>query len=256
MRDLEDHSRRKLVAMDSKTINTLALRSPWATAWFSFLFPGFGHFLVDGTILSAILITMEFFVNTVSKLNLLIFYTLIGEFEKAKAVTDIHWVFIYITLFVFCIWDSYRRCVENNRQYLLAVKEYSRIEVMKITPTGMHKLDKRNPTVAAFWSFLYPGLGAVYLQKLPSVIFGFSWMFLVAHFSNLLDGIFYTLIGDFSKAKEVLKPQWFLYLPSIYAFKIYSSYVDALQINKIFDMEQYRFLKENYQSCKFPMPLK
>lgn len=49
----------------------------------------------------------EFFVNVKAHINEAIFYSMIGEFEMAKAVIDTRWFLIYITVYIFTMRDSY-----------------------------------------------------------------------------------------------------------------------------------------------------
>lgn len=54
-------------------------------------------------------------------------------------------------------------------------------------------------------------------------------------------------MGDFANAKAVVNPHWLLNLPSIYMFSIYDAYINCVEFNNLFDLEQSKFLKRNYQ---------
>lgn len=66
--------------------------------------------------------------------------------------------------------------------------------------------------------------------------------------------IHYTLAGDFDQAKNIVDMQWLLYLPSIYTFVFYDAYVTAVEQNKLFEKEQSKFLRQNYQHESFDIP--
>jgi hypothetical protein len=68
--------------------------------------------------------------------------------------------------------------------------------------------------------------------------------------------LYYTLLGDFSQAKSVLNMQWFLNIPPIYFFSIYDAYTCTVANNNLFDWEQSKFLKKDYENSNFAMPSK
>ncbi len=50
--------------------------------------------------------------------------------------------------------------------------------------------------------------------------------------------------------------QWTLYLSSIYSLIFYDAYVSCVENNKLFDKEQSKYLRQNYQNPNFEMPIK
>ena len=50
--------------------------------------------------------------------------------------------------------------------------------------------------------------------------------------------------------------QWFLTIPSLYFFSIYDVYVCTVANNNLFDLEQSKFLKKDYENSNFIMPFK
>lgn len=62
-------------------------------------------------------------------------------------------------------------------------------------------------------------------------------------------------LGDFNRAKAILNAEWLLFLPSIYFFSIYDAYVNTVENNKLFEIEQRKFLRDLYQSPNFTLPL-
>jgi hypothetical protein len=59
----------------------------------------------------------------------------------------------------------------------------------------------------------------------------------IIYLSKLLPCIYYTLLGDFVQAKEVIDPHWLLNISLIYGFAVYQSYVDTVETNNLFDWE-------------------
>ena len=77
---------------------------------------------------------------------------------------------------------------------------------------------------------------------------------MIAQQARILPAIHYTLLGQLEYAKAILNPQWFLNISSVYFFAIYDAYVNTVSNNKLFDWEQSKFLKKNYESEDFNMP--
>jgi len=117
-------------------------------------------------------------------------------------------------------------------------------------------LDKRTPWNSAIWSALMPGLGQVLIHRVPAALFIIIGFIAVGEQSKLLPALHFSLLGQFEYAKAIINPQWFLNIPSIYLFAIYDAYENTVSNNKLFDWEQTKFLKKNYQSSKFNMPLR
>jgi len=239
------------------TFNTtqIHLRNPWVVAFFAFSFPGFGNLLQHRYAKAFILISWEVFINHHAKVNSSILYSLLGDFERAKAVVDERWLIIYVGIYMYSIWDSYRSSVDLNKQYLLAERENAPMSPITVSAWDINYLDKRQPFAALAWSLLVPGLGHLYLQKVLAGFFLFGWTITIMYFSHIPVGIQLTMIGDFAAAKAAMDMQWVLYLPSIFCFVGYDAYVSAVEYNKLFEMEQINYLKSHYQSDQFEMPL-
>jgi hypothetical protein len=66
--------------------------------------------------------------------------------------------------------------------------------------------------------------------------------------------IFFIYMGGsycIKEATSVLKPEWFLFIPSHYGFAIYDSYINKVENNKLFEKDLRNHLIENYQSRSF-----
>lgn len=238
------------------TITQLHLRNPWIVAFFSFSYPGFGHFLLHRYAKAFILFIWEIFINTKAQINTGIMYSLLGKFEMAKEVLDQKWLMFYVGVYVYAIWSSYRETVDFNKQYLLADREDAPIPPLFITKWDINTLDKREPWLAAAWSILVPGVGHLYVHKVLVGFFLFTFTLVMCYFAHLPQAIQFTMIGEFKQAVEIINMQWALYLPSIYSFIFYDAYVSAVEYNKLFEKQLASYLRTHYQNPNFPLPFK
>ena len=174
----------------------------------------------------------------------------------AKDVLDVNWVILYILTYLFSIWDAYRTTVDLNHQYILATREDAEVKMFNIGQFEVNYLDKITPWNAAAWSVLMPGLGQVLIHRIPGALFVIISSIAIAVQAKLMPAIHYTCLGQFEYAKAILNPQWFLNIPSVYFFAIYDAYVNSVSNNQLFDWEQSKFLKKNYQNKNFNMPFK
>lgn len=247
--------RRRRAFVSQFTTAQLHLKNPWVVAFFSFSYPGFGHLMQHRYASAFILILWETFINGMANVNLGIFYSLLGDFEKAKEVLDERWLILYVSIYMFGIWDGYRTTIDLNKQYILADREDAPLLHIKMGSWDMNYLDKRKPWVALVWSVLFPGLGHLYLHNVISGFFIFIYTVGLCYYGNILLGIQYSMLGEFGRAKEVLEMQWVLYFPSIYLFIIYDSYVSAVENNKLFEKEMSYYLRNKYQNPNFKTPI-
>lgn len=247
--------RRQRAYLSQFSTAQLHLKNPWIPAFFSFSYPGFGHILQHRYISGYILILWETFINDRAKVNLGILYTLLGEFEKAKDVLDQRWLILYLAIYMFGIWDSYRTTVDLNKQYILADREDAQVLNMKMGSWDINYLDKRKPINALIWSALFPGLGHLYFHHVITGFFIFIYAVAICYLGHIPQAIHLSMTGEFVQAKDVLNMQWTIYFPSIYFFIIYDSYVSTIEHNKLFEKEMSKFLRQKYQSKDFLYPL-
>lgn len=227
-------------------LNYIHLRNPWITAWWSAAFPGFGHLHLGIYIKGFILFFWEIIINVNTNINLAMVYTFTGQLDRVKDVLNIRLLIIYIPVYFYCIWDSYRATVELNKHYRLAESEKAPIVLFNMTGFAINSIDKRNPWVALVWSLLFPGLGSLYIHRILAGFFAISWTAIIIFFSHFLEAIQFTIMGQFDKAISILNPEWTLFLPSIYCFAAYEAYVLAVEYNKLFKKEQRQFLQKHY----------
>lgn len=248
-------ARHPKVYVSSFGTNHIHYRNPWVSVWLSALFPGFGQLYLGRNVPGFILIIWEIIININAKLNDGIIYSFTGQFEKAKIVLDNRWLLLYAAVYIFSLWDSYSTTVELNKLTILAERENIRYKPFDIKLLEIYYLDKKNPWVAIVWSALMPGLGHLYMHKLFTGFFIFIWFIMISYFSHFTEAFYLTAIGDFQQVKNVVDANWLLFIPSIHTFAIYDSYTQTVENNKLFELEQANFLKDNYQDKEFEMPI-
>lgn len=239
-------ARRKIANLSIWGTTYIHLRNPYVIALWSVCFPGFGHLLVDKYIRGYLLVLWEIFINQNSKLNLAMCYSFMGDIDKAKEVINVNYVYMYIPLYIFAIWDSYRSTVELNNLYILAEKDQLPAKVLTVKPFEINYLDKRSPLIAALWSMSIPSTGQLYLNQFISAFFTLCVTIVLIHFSHFLEGVHYLILGNLHKSTEVLNKQWLFYLPSLYFFGIYEAYTNAVENNKLFKAEQKMYFQKYY----------
>lgn len=247
--------RRERAYLTQFGLTELDLRNPGMAAFWSFAFPGCGNLMQGRTIKGLILVCWELLVNTNAKINLAILYTLIGDFQKVKATVNTRWLLLYVALYVYTIWDSYRGTVDLNKQYLLADREDAPLRRFAMKSLDKNYLDRQSPWLAGILSLLTPGLGHLYVHKVVTGLFFIIWTIVVMYMSHALQAVHYTMTGAFSHARQVVDMQWLMYLPSIYGFVLYDSYTAAVHQTNLFQKSQSRFLRETYQRRPFKMPI-
>jgi len=90
----------------------------------------------------------------------------------------------------------------------------------------------------------------------PCCFVYYHWIYRYVPTGQTSSALHYTFLGQFEYAKSIVNPQWFLNISSVYFFAIYDAYENTVSNNKLFDWEQIRFLKKNYQDKNFNMPFK
>jgi hypothetical protein len=224
-------------------INSVYPRPPWIAAWWSAAFPGFGHMFIGKYLHGLILIIWELVVNNKSHLNLGIALSFQGRFEEAKAVIDPEWGLLYVAVYVYSIWDSYRCAVEIKKSHFLSEVEDAPITPSEVSFFDVVILDKKIPTAGMFWSAFTPGLGQLYGGSTVVGAFILAWWIFVCYKAKAVATGLYSFLGDFSQATAIVDWQWFLFLPSMFAFAIYQAYVSVTESNTLFDIEQIRYLR-------------
>lgn len=248
--------RRAIGIMNSLATNMLHLRNPFSTAWWSASYPGFGHISMGNYISGFLLFFWEMLVNSKAKVNMAILYSFTGRYDMAKEIVDNRWLLLYVLVFIFAIWDSYRLAIQFNQLAVLADRDNQTIQPVVFSFMEINALDHRSPWVAVAWTLVAPGLGHIYTHRIPTGFFLIIWWMVIAYYSFLFQSVQYSALGLFEQAKEIVAPQWLIYLPSIYGFAVYDAYANTIEYNRLFEKEQGAYLKQKYQNPDFIMPKK
>ena len=250
------NQRRPKGHISSIATNLIHRRNPYITASWSAAIPGFGQIATGSYIKGFLLVIWEIVINLQANINIAILYSFTGRFELAKQVLDKRWMLLYVPVYIYAIWDSYRSTVELNKYSIIADWEKSPIKPFKISTVEINYLDKRSPWLSATLSAFMPGSGHLYGHRLLTGFFILVWFIIITYCSHFLEAIHFSLTGAFGQATAIADPHWLLFLPSLYGFTIYDSYASTVEDNKLFEIEQSRFLKEIYQDGRFRMPVK
>ncbi|MFA9557467.1 hypothetical protein ACERII_09195 [Evansella sp. AB-rgal1] len=237
------------------TINYIHEKNPWIMAWWSAAFPGLGHLMLCKYLVAFTLFFWEISVNYLAGINLAIYYSMIGEMDQASSAINKQWFLMYICVYVFAIWDSYSKTVLLNKRYILSYKKGYDIISPNISALELNILVKRQPLQSIIWSFLAPGLGHIYINRIFTSLVFIILFVVTSYFSNLLPAIHYSLEGNFMAAKSCINIQWFLYMPSLYSFVAYDAYVNTVEYNKIYEREQKKYFHREYQNKDFDYPI-
>lgn len=234
----------------------LHLRHPLIVAWWSAALPGLGHLLLSKYLRGFLLFIWEIVINVNANINLAMIYSFSGQLELAKEVLDPRWMLLYIPTYLYAIWDSYRTTVDMNKVFTLADRENASFtSSFRLTALEVNYLDKAIPWVSMMWSTFMPGIGHLYIHRLMSAFYILGWWIIIIYFSRAHVGVYYLFLGQISQANQVICLEWLLFLPSVYFFAIYDSYVNTVENNKLFNDEQKDFIKRCYQSPNFQLPL-
>jgi TM2 domain-containing membrane protein YozV len=230
------------------------LRNPYIIAWWSAAFPGFGHLLLAKYLRGLLLFVWEVFINMQSHLNIAMVYSFCGEIDKARDALDYRWTLLYIPVYIFAIWDSYRTTIDSNRVFLLAERENAPFNTFSIGAVEINYLDKKNPRMAVIWSFLMPGTGQLYIHRLITGFFALVWTVVFVYYSKCLLAVHFLFLGQVQHATDILNPSWLMFVPSVYGFAVYDAYINTVENNKLFIDEQRNFLVKNYQHYRVKFP--
>ena len=229
----------------------LHLRNPYIIAWWSAAFPGFGHLLLSKYLRGYALFIWEVIVNVQANINLSMVYSFQGNIDLAKEILNTRWLLMYIPVYLFGIWDSYRTTVDLNKVYLLAEDEEHRFNSFALGAVEINYLDKRNPVVSVMWSLFIPGLGQLYIHRILAAFFVIVWLVIFFYYSHIQQAVSLLFLGKVQEATSVLKPEWLLFIPSHYGFALYDAYINTVENNKLFENELSNHLRETYQATGF-----
>ena len=107
----------KMFNIGQLEINYLDKRTPWNAAIWSVMMPGLGQVLIH-RIPGALFIIIWFIVIAQqSKLLPAFHYTLLGQFDYAKAIINPQWFLNLPSVYLYAIYDAYDNTVSNNKLF-------------------------------------------------------------------------------------------------------------------------------------------
>ncbi|MDF2926466.1 MAG: hypothetical protein K0R57_5380 [Paenibacillaceae bacterium] len=227
-------------------VTFLHRKNPFIVAWWSAAFPGFGHLILNQYARGILLTLTEVFTNSLARINLTLLYSFTGQMELAKQTLEIRWAIGYMMVYMFAIWDSVLACRSINKLYMLAQLENARIRPFSICPLEIQYLEKRNPYAAAVSSFLFPGIGQLYIHRIVLAFYSMVWWWLFLASSQMHMALQQLLLGHLEESKLLLNPHWLLFLPSVTGGSAYHAFVTTIEHNRLFRVEQRQYLSERY----------
>jgi hypothetical protein len=231
-------------------ITHLKQQNPYMVAWWSAVFPGFGHYLLNYYVRATLMTLSEVTTNTLAHINEALMYSFSGQFELAKSVLEPKWAFGYLIIYLIAIADSFRSAVYQNKLYHLSMLEAKQIPCQKIFSTEIQFLEKKSPKFGALYSFFFPGLGQLYNQRFGLAFYAMFWWWIYLTFSRMHESALTLLHGHLQESITILHPHWLLFMPSVMGGSIYHAYRTTIEHNQLFEMEQRQYLSKRYQDSK------
>lgn len=151
---MNNQRRRPLATLSVFGVTFLHRQNPYMVAWWSAAFPGFGHYLLNQYLRATLLTLTEVITNSISHINKAMVYAFCGKFEMAKSVLQPQWLFGYLIIYLYAIWDSYRSTLAQNKMCHLAEFENERLRPIILHPLEIQYIEQKSPLVAALYSFL------------------------------------------------------------------------------------------------------
>jgi hypothetical protein len=241
-------ARRPLATISVCGVSHLAKRNPYIVAWWSVIYPGFGHYLLNQYLRGTLFTLSEVVFNSLSHVNEAIVFSFCGQFAMAKSILQIRWLYGYLGVFFYCIWSSYHSAIVQNKMTELAEMEDQALPNNLLHPLEIQYLERKSPYTAAIYSFFVPGLGQVYNHRFILAFYGMLWWWIFVTFSHVYESVFYFLMGDLTRALAVLDPHWFLFMPSVMGGSICHAFIMGVEHNRLFKLEQKQYLAQHYQS--------
>lgn len=227
-------------------ITFLHQQNPIMVAWWSAVFPGFGHYLLNQYLRATLLTLSEVFINTLAHINEAMVYSFCGQFALAKSVINPNWAFGYLTIYLITIWDSYRSTISQNKLCHIAYLENYPVPRLDIKPTEAQYLEQKKPIVGAIYSFFFPGLGQLYNHQVLLSFYAMFWWWVYVVLSKLHVSLLTLIHGSLQESTLLLHPHWLLFMPSVMGGSIYQAYVTTIEQNRLFRISQRQHLIERY----------
>jgi len=243
-------ARRPLSKISTFGITQLVPHNPYMIAWWSAVFPGFGHYFLNQYLRATLLTLSEVIINTLAHINEAMVYSFCGRFELAKLVLEPTWAFGYLAIYLIAMADCFRSALYQNKLYHLARLENKIIPCMKISPFEVQYLEKKSPTIGVVFSFFFPGLGQMYNHRFGLAFYAMFWWWIYLTLSKMHVSFLVLLHGHLNESISLLHPHWLLFMPSVMGGSIYHSYRTTVEHNNLFRLEQRQHLSNRYQNTK------
>ncbi|MBY0146248.1 hypothetical protein [Neobacillus niacini] len=231
-------------------ITHMQQHNPLMVAWWSAVFPGFGHYLLNQYIRAALLTLSEVTINTLAHINEAMIYSFCGQFEQAKSVIEPRWAFGYLVIYLISIWDSYRSAVYQNKLYHLTKLKNVTLPRIGVFSSEIQYLERKKPIVGVLYSFFFPGLGQLYIHRFGLAFYAIFWWWVYLTLSGLHESLLTLILGDIHKSTIILNPHWLLFMPSVMGGSIYHAYITGVEHNKLYCLSQRMELTKRYGSNK------
>lgn len=247
---MNNQLRRPLATISVFGVTFLHRQNPFMVAWWSAAFPGFGQYLLNQYLRATMLTLSEVIINTLSHVNEAIVYSFCGEFEMAKSIIQPRWVFGYLIIYFYVIWDSYRCTLVQNKMCHLAELENERLCGIILHPLEIQYIEQKNPFIAVFYSFFFPGLGQLYNHRFGLAFYSMFWWWFYLTFSHAYESVLNFLLGNIQESISILHPHWLLFMPSVTGGAVYHAFITAIEHNRLFRVEQRQHFAERYQKSE------
>ncbi|PMC35462.1 hypothetical protein CJ195_18820 [Bacillus sp. UMB0899] len=242
--------KRPLSKISTFGITQLNPQNPYMIAWWSAVFPGFGHYMLNRYLRATLLTLVEVIINTLAHINEAMVYSFCGQFELAKMVIEPKWAFGYLAIYLVAIGDSFRSALYQNKLYHLVRLENKRISSMEIYPMEIHFIEKKSPIFGVIYSFFFPGLGQLYINRFGLAFYAIFWWWVYITLSSTHEALLLLLLGHTQESISLLHPHWLLFMPSVMGGSMYHSYRTTLEHNHLFRLEQRQRLRNRYKHAK------
>lgn len=242
--------RRHLSKISMFGITHLKCHNPYMIAWWSAVFPGFGHYMLNQYIRATLLTLSEVIINTLAHINEAMVYSFCGKFQLATSILEPNWSFGYLVIYLFTIGDSFRIAIYQNKLTALARIENRKIPLLSITNSEIQYLEVKSPVLGVIYSFSFPGLGQLYNHRFGLAFYAMFWWWIYIWLSKAHEAALALLLGHLSHSTALLHPHWFLFMPSVMGGSIYHAFITTKDHNQLFRMEQRQFLTEKYRKVR------
>lgn len=219
-------------------------------AWWSAVFPGFGHLLLHQYLRGTLLTLAEVGINTLAHINEAMVFSFCGQFEQAKSVLEPRWVFGYLLVYLLSIWDSYRSALYQNKLCHLAELENVQLPSVVITPTEIQYIELKNPVFGAIYSALFPGMGELYNHRFGLAFYAMFWWWVYVGLSRAHESLLLILHGMIPESISILHPHWLLFMPSVMGGSVYHTYSTVHEHNRLYRLEQRQYLTQRYRNSE------